>query len=183
MGYTMEFQDLRLRFDLHTRWKEAVGFHGKPCAKLALGVRVCGTALDKLGLHEPEGGRLVCVSEHDGCCVDAIQTGLHCTIGKKHLLFYKTGKLIFTIYDLRTGHAVRICTLPEIESRIQTMRPEEILKMPEEALFRFEEARPMTERVKTKVHLACTADAEDIPPRSPGVQDCPDQFRRFDLPK
>lgn len=179
----MEIQDKHTWFRLQTRWKEAVGFHGKPCAQLALGVRVCSTALARLGLKEADGDRLVCVSEHDGCCVDAIQIGLHCTSGKKHLLFYKTGKLVFTVYDLWTNQAVRICARQEIEAQIGTMPPEAVLRMPEEKLFRFEEARPMTERVRTKVQLACTAAADSIPPRDPGVQDCPDQFRQFDLPK
>lgn len=180
---TMEIQDKHTRFHCHAQWKEAVSFHGRPCAQLALGVRVCDTALARLGLEEPDGDRLVCVSEHDGCCVDAIQIGLHCTSGKKHLLFYKTGRMIFTVYDLQTDRAVRICTRQEIEDRIQTMQPEEVLRLPEEELFRFEEARPMTERVRTKVQLACTAAADGIPQRAPGVQDSPDQFRQFDLPK
>lgn len=164
-------------------WKQCVRFHGKPCAQLALGVRVCDTALDKLGLKEPEEGRLVCVSESDGCGVDAIQVGLHCTIGKKHLLFYKTGKLIFTVYDLYTEKSVRICTRQELAERIHEAQPGEILNLPEAELFYFEEARPMTQRVKAKVSLACSAAGEGVPQRSSGVQDCPDQFRKFDLPK
>lgn len=180
---TMEFRDRHARFLLRKLWKDCVGFHGKPCTLLAVGVRVCETALAKLGLEAPDGDRLVCVSEHDGCCVDAIQIGLHCTIGKKHLLFYKTGKLVFTVYDLLTGQSVRMCTRPEIEEQIHQMSPEDILALPEDRLFCFEEARPMTQRVKTKVYLACSAATEGIPPRSPGIQDCPDQFRSFDLQK
>ena len=56
-----------------------VRFHGHDCPLLALGVRVCETALERLKLEDPAPGRLVCVSEFDGCCVDAIQIGLHCT--------------------------------------------------------------------------------------------------------
>lgn len=179
----MDFRDKHARFLLRARWKECVNFHGKPCTLLALGVRVCETALEKLGLEEPDGDRLVCVSEHDGCCVDAIQTGLHCTIGKKHLLFYKTGKLVFTVYDLLSGRSVRMCTRPEIEANMQQMAPEDIIYLPEDQLFYFEEARPMTQRVKKKVHLACNASEDGVPSRSPGIQDCPDQFRAFDLQK
>ncbi|MGN1028450.1 MAG: FmdE family protein [Faecousia sp.] len=163
-------------------WKACVRFHGKPCSALALGVRVCDTALTKLSLKEAEPNRLVCVSENDSCCVDAIQVGLHCTAGKKHLLFYKTGSLIFTVYDLVGEGSVRICTRPEIAERIRGMRPEDILALPEDKLFFFEEARPMTPRVKDKVRLACNAPEEDVPPRDFGVQDSPDQFGKFDLP-
>lgn len=164
-------------------WAESLRFHGKACVSLALGVRVCDTALSKLGLEAPEPGRLVCVSESDGCCVDAIQTGLNCTIGKRHLLFYKTGRLVFTVYDLTGGGSVRMITRPGTAERICRMQPTEILSMPEEALFEFEEARPMTQRVWDRVTKACDAPGEQPPPREPGVQDCPDVFRKFDLPK
>lgn len=163
-------------------WTASVRFHGKPCSLLALGVRVCDTALTKLGLTEAETDRLVCVTEHDGCCVDAIQTGLHCTTGKKHMLYYKTGRLIFTVYDLAAGTSVRICALPEIEETIRQREAEEILTLPEEKLFRFEQAHPLTSRTMDKVRRACNAPAEGIPGRDAGVQDCPDQFQKFDLP-
>lgn len=173
----------RFSYRIQKIWTDSVRFHGKPCSSLALGVRVCDTALTKLGLKKAEANRFVCVSENDGCCVDAIQVGLHCTTGKKHLLFYKTGMFIFTVYDLVTGGSVRICTKREITECIQTMKPLEILELAEDKLFYFEEARPMTARVEAKVRLACNAAAEDVPPRYSGVQDCPDQFRKFDLPK
>lgn len=168
---------------IHKIWTESLRFHGKACASLALGVRVCDTALSKLGLGAPEPGQLVCVSESDGCCVDAIQTGLNCTIGKGHLLFYKTGRLVFTVYDLAGGGSVRMVTRPGDAEIICRMRPAEILSMPEEVLFEFEQARPMTQRVRDRVTKACDSPGEQPPPREPGVQDCPDVFRKFDLPR
>ena len=70
-------------------WERSLALHGRPCRDLAIGVRVCETALERLDL-DPETcrERLVCVSESDGCAVDAIQAGLGCTMGKKHLLFF-----------------------------------------------------------------------------------------------
>ncbi len=162
-------------------WAASVQFHGKACSLLALGVRVCDTALAKLDLSQPETDRLICVSEHDGCCVDAIQIGLHCTAGKKHLLYYKTGRLIFTVYDLAAGTSVRICVKPELADRIRTLEAEQVLAMPEERLFDFEQAHPLTRRTLEKVRRACNAPAEGIPSRDAGVQDSPDQFRKFDL--
>lgn len=179
----MAFWDNHSKFRIQRIWEESVKFHGKSCPTLALGVRVCDTALTRLELKEPGIDRLVCVSEHDGCCVDAIQIGLHCTAGKKHFLFYKTGKLIFTVYDLVSGKSVRICTRQKIAEKLSSMKVAEILSLPEERLFFFEEARPMTSRVEAKVRLACNAAAEGVPPRDSGVQDCPDQFRKFDTPK
>ena len=167
---------------IQSLWNDAVRFHGKPCPLLALGVRVCDTALTKLNIGEPEAGRLVCVSEHDGCCVDAIQTGLHCTAGKKHLLYYKTGRLIFTVYDLVSGNSVRVCAQPELAETIRSQRPQDILCAPEVKLFYFEEAHPLTRHTLDKVNRACGANPEGIPRRPAGVQDSPDQFGSFDLP-
>lgn len=161
-------------------WKDAVRFHGKACPLLALGVRVCDTALEKLGVEDPLPGRLVCVTEFDGCCVDAIQTGLHCTAGTKHLLYYKTGKLIFTVYDLESGLSVRLCSQDGLADTIRSREPGEILAAPEEKLFRFEQAHPLTPRTLQKVARTCYTPALAIPSRAPGVQDSPDQFRRFD---
>ena len=167
---------------VQTLWESAVRFHGKPCPLLALGVRVCDTALTKLNIADPEADRLVCVSEHDGCCVDAIQTGLHCTAGKKHLLYYKTGRLIFTVYDLVSGNSVRVCAQPELAETIRAQRPQDILLAPEAQLFYFEEAHPLTRHTLDKVSKACGANPEGIPSRPAGVQDSPDQFGSFDLP-
>ena len=162
-------------------YADCVRFHGQDCPLLALGVRVCTTALEKLQLEEPAQGRLVCVTEFDGCCVDAIQIGLHCTAGTKHLLYYKTGKLIFTVYDLEAGTSVRICTRKEIAENIREMAPEAVLSMAEDTLFTFEPAHPLTSRTLAKVARTCSSPAPSVPGRTSGVQDCPDQFRRFDV--
>lgn len=175
------FLKYRQRYRIHKFWADSVRFHGKSCSILALGVRVCDTALRKLHLPAPEPNRLVCVSEYVGCCTDAIQACLHCTAGKKHLLYYKTGRLIFTIYDLPTGNSVRICARPEITDTLRDLQPERVLTMPEETLFYFEEALPLTERTLKRVCRPCDAPAESIPYRDSGVQDSPDQFRKFDL--
>ena len=62
------------------------------------------------------------------------------------------------------------------------MTAQQVLSAPEDALFYFEEAHPLTQRVLDKVHRACNAPAEDIPHRTSGVQDSPEQFQKFDLP-
>ena len=163
-------------------WEAAQKFHGMACPLLALGVRVCDTALSTLQLEDPEPGRLVCVSEFDGCCVDAIQACLHCTTGTKHLLFYKTGKLIFNIYDLSTGNSVRMCALPQLADTIREANPQEILDAPLDTLFTFETAHPLTRRTLDKVTATCSSPDPSVPNRTSGVQDCPDQFRKFDMP-
>lgn len=166
---------------IHDFWTNSVQFHGKPCSILALGVRVCDTALNKLNLSAPEPERLVCVSEYVGCCTDAIQVCLHCTAGKKHLLYYKTGRLIFTIYDLFSGNSVRICAKPEITDTLRELSPEQVLSMPENMLFYFENAHPLTQRTLKRVCRPCDVPPESVPYRDSGVQDSPEQFLKFDL--
>lgn len=161
-------------------WADALRFHGHSCPLLALGVRVCDTALTRLCLEEAKPGRLVCVSEFDGCCVDAIQTGLHCTTGTKHLLFYKTGKLVFTVYDLESGGSVRMVCGSDLADTIREMEPEAVLSAPEDMLFTFEQAHPLTRKTLDKVRGTCSSPAPAVPHRISGVQDSPDQFRKFD---
>lgn len=162
-------------------WKVSVQFHGKECRHLAIGVRVCETALRRLQIDALDRDRLVCVSESDGCAVDAIQAGLGCSIGKKHLLFFNTGRLIFSVYDLKSDHAVRICVKPEVaESDISIG---EILTMPEEALFYFEQARPMTEKVRRKVNRGCEYRGEESHKPLGSIHDSSEPFREFDESK
>lgn len=175
------FQKYAARKRIQSFWTDSVRFHGKPCSVLALGVRVCDTALRKLELSDPEPERLVCVSEYVGCCTDAVQVCLHCTAGKKHLLYYKTGRLIFTIYDLYSENSVRICAKPEISESLRDLQPEQVLSMPEDALFYFEEALPLAERTRKRVCRPCDAPAASVPYRDSGVQDSPEQFLKFDL--
>ena len=172
-------QEPRTHDRIQTFWTNSVQFHGKPCSILALGVRVCDTALRKLKLTEAEPERLVCVSEYVGCCTDAIQVCLHCTAGKKHLLYYKTGRLIFTVYDLFSDNSVRICAKPEITEKLRSISSEQILSLPEEALFYFEDAHPLTQRTTKRVSKPCDAPPESVPYRDAGVQDSPEQFLKL----
>lgn len=175
------FQEPQSHGRIQAFWTNSVQFHGKPCSILALGVRVCDTALEKLNLSAAEPEQLVCVSEYVGCCTDAIQVCLHCTAGKKHLLYYKTGRLIFTVYDLFSDNSVRICAKPEIAEILRFFSPEQILSLPEEDLFYFEEAHPLTQRTVKRVSKPCDAPPESVPYRDSGVQDSPEQFSKFDL--
>lgn len=159
-------------------WQESVAFHGRPCRTLAVGVRACDTALSHLGLDRAVQMRLVCVTESSSCCVDALQVGLRCTTGTKHLLFYRTGRLIFTVYDLQTGNSVRMLCKLDLTGEDIPIR--DILTMPEADLFDFEDAHPLTTRVLNKISRACAASTKNVLPRFSGVQDSPDAFRQFD---
>ena len=152
-------------------WDKSVAFHGRACRDLAIGVRACETALE----------RLVCVSESDGCAVDAIQAGLGCTMGKKHLLFFNTGRLIFSVYDLETDRSIRLCVREQVTEAAHG--PEQILAMKTEELFAFEEARPMTVRVRKKATRGCTGTMEAVLRPMGSIHDSLEPFREFDESK
>ncbi len=89
-------------------WEQCVAFHGHECSGLAIGYKAALLAREKLGLARARDEQLVCITECDACCNDAIQLMLGCTTGKGNLLFHMTGKFAFTFYSRRTGEGFRL---------------------------------------------------------------------------
>ena len=98
-------------------WKKAAAFHGHECPGLAIGFKACEGAIAELGLddsHLPAlDEEIVCVTENDACCVDAIQALLGCTYGKANLVPRLRGKMAFSFFDRSNGKAVRLCLKPD----------------------------------------------------------------------
>lgn len=71
-------------------WEKAAAFHGHTCPGLAIGFKAAEGAIAELGLDDTQlpaiDEELVCVTENDACCVDAIQCLLGCTYGKANLI-------------------------------------------------------------------------------------------------
>ena len=97
---------------IHT-WEECVAFHGHSCPGLTIGYKAALYAIRLLDLSFSEDEEVVCISENDACCVDAIQIMLGCTAGKGNLLFHMTGKMAFTFLNRETGKSVRILLKPQ----------------------------------------------------------------------
>lgn len=107
-------------------WTIASQFHGHECPGLAIGYRF---ALEALRLFELDSSfltnpsrfwqkkdwteELVCVSETDACCIDAIQIILGCTMGKGSLILKPRGKMAMTFYFRPTKTAYRLLLRPE----------------------------------------------------------------------
>ncbi|NLM46083.1 MAG: formylmethanofuran dehydrogenase [Firmicutes bacterium] len=89
-------------------WEKAVAFHGHECPGLAIGVRICEAAMEKMRIGLSADEEIVCVTENDACGVDAIQALLSCTVGKGNLLFRGTGKQAFSFFNRKTGEKLRI---------------------------------------------------------------------------
>ena len=94
--------------ELKNTWEDCVAFHGHSCPGLTIGYKAALYAIRLLDLSFSEDEEVVCISENDACCVDAIQVMLGCTAGKGNLLFHITGKMAFTFYNRETGKSVRI---------------------------------------------------------------------------
>ena len=90
-------------------WEKAKAFHGHECPGLAIGVKVCRAAIEKMGIGSALDEELVCITENDACGVDAVQALLGCTIGKGNLIYKGTGKQAFTFINRNDGKAMRFC--------------------------------------------------------------------------
>ena len=89
-------------------WEKASKFHGHKCPGLAIGVRVCEAAMNKLNISTSKDEELVCIAENDSCSVDAIQVLLGCSIGKGNLIYRNTGKQVYSIFNRTTNESIRI---------------------------------------------------------------------------
>ena len=111
-------------------WHAAVQFHGHACPGLALGCRMALAAVRALLLDDSFLTRedapfsrnlspdeeLVCVTETDACCADAVQALLGCTLGKGNLLLKPRGKTAMSFYHRPTQKAVRVLWQADIHS-------------------------------------------------------------------
>ena len=91
-----------------TDLREAIQFHGHLCPGLALGFRVAKAALRELKADRPRDEELVAIVENDSCAADAIQFITGATFGKGNLIFHDYGKHVYTFFNRRTNHGVRI---------------------------------------------------------------------------
>lgn len=83
-------------------WQRAVAFHGHECPGLAIGFKAVEGVIAEFGLDASQlpaiDEELVCITENDACCVDAIQSLLGCTFGKANLIPRLRGKMAFSFY-------------------------------------------------------------------------------------
>ncbi len=91
-----------------TDLRDAIQFHGHLCPGLALGFRVAKAALRELKAERPRDEELVAIVENDSCATDAIQYITGATFGKGNLIFRNYGKHVYSFFNRRTGHGIRI---------------------------------------------------------------------------
>ena len=88
-------------------WEKAVAFHGHECPGLAIGVKACEAAVEKMGVSPAFDEEIICITENDACGVDAVQSLMSCTMGKGNLIYKPTGKQAFTFIKRDSGEAMR----------------------------------------------------------------------------
>jgi formylmethanofuran dehydrogenase subunit E len=149
-------------------FEEIVRFHGHLCPGLVIGYRAAKIAAAALRAERSEDEELVAIVETDACGIDAIQMLLGCTLGKGNLIFRDYGKQVFTVISRKENRAIRIALKSDALQRtaeqeallrkaqsgtaspeedreyaaFQRSRVDELLSMPEEALFTITEVTP-----------------------------------------
>ena len=73
----------------------------------------------KLGLeclHEQRAldEEIVCISETDACCCDAIQVLTGCTFGKGNFIYRDIGKMAFSFFSRQSGVGIRLSMKPGV---------------------------------------------------------------------
>ena len=132
-----------------TDFEKCAAFHGHVCGGLTIGYKAAQYAIRLLNLTFSDDEEVVCIAENDACGVDAIQVMLGCSIGKGNLLFHMRGKQAFSVYNRKTGKAVRLVLKLKPEGLrkedslqyYQSREPEELFDVKPVALALPEKAR------------------------------------------
>lgn len=142
-------------------WIQAQEFHGHHCPGLAIGVRVCEAAIQRLKVLPSQDEELVCVAENDACGVDAVQRILGCSAGKGNLIFRLRGKQAFSFFNRSTGASLRVC-LKQIKREMERAERERyILKTPLDDLFDFSiPSYEVPEKARIFLSLPCASCGE-----------------------
>lgn len=132
-----------------TVFEKCAAFHGHVCGGLTIGYKAAQYAIRLLTLTFSDDEEVVCIAENDACGVDAIQVMLGCSIGKGNLLFHMRGKQAFSVYNRKTGKAVRLVLKPKPEGMTrqeslqyyQSREPEELFDVKPAVIALPEKAR------------------------------------------
>jgi formylmethanofuran dehydrogenase subunit E len=103
-------QELQTKDD----YKACADFHGHTCMGLTLGYLAAKLGMQYLEEHRALDEELVCISETDACCCDAIQVLTGCTFGKGNFIYKDIGKMAFTFISRTSSLGVRLSMKPGI---------------------------------------------------------------------
>lgn len=137
-------------------WDKARAFHGHECPGLAIGVRACMAAAEKMNLSPAFDEEIICITETDACGVDAIQALMSCTLGKGNLIYKNRGKQAFTFIERESGQAMRFY----LKGRNEGMEREQylnwLLDAPLDQVFSVQEVeKELPEKARIFLSLTC----------------------------
>ncbi len=95
-------------------YKACASFHGHMCMGLTIGYLASKLAIKLLKEKRAVDEELICITETDACCCDAIQVLTGCTFGKGNLIYRDIGKMAFTFGSRSTGEGFRLVLRPDI---------------------------------------------------------------------
>lgn len=167
-------------------WDKAVAFHGHECPGLAIGVKAYEALVEKLGVRSAQDEELVCVTENDACCVDAIQVLAGCSLGKGNLVYRGTGKLAFSFFCRESGRKIRMILKAKNPGLSREAWMHFLLNAPVDEVFAFSEPRfEAPERARRLDTVVCELCGEGAPENKIRLQqgkkvclDCLNEYKR-----
>lgn len=167
-----------------TNWERCVEFHGHECPGLAMGVKACEAAMEKLGLKFSEDEEVVCVTENDACGVDAVQVLTGCTFGKGNLIYRGTGKMAFSFFNRSNGESLRMIVKPVNREMDRKQLQEFILDSPIDEIFDFSNPKfEMPQKARLFTTVICEKCGEGAPEHKMRMNDgkkvCLDCFKDY----
>ena len=165
-------------------WDKARAFHGHECPGLAIGVRACEAAAEKMGITPSPDEELVCITENDACGVDAVQIILGCTIGKGNLIYNPTGKQAFTFIIRATGRAMRFYLRARNNGMERPAYQQYLLDAPIDEIFDCRELESKSPgKAQIFANITCEVCGEAAPEHKIRIQEgkivCPDCFKEY----
>lgn len=163
--------DLEERKMNQEHWDKAKAFHGHECPGLAIGVKACEAAIEKMGLSPAFDEELVCITENDACGVDAVQSLMGCTIGKGNLIYKPTGKQAFTFIRQDNGQAMRFYFKAKNNGMERSEYQKHLLNAPIEEVFECKKVQvTIPERARLFPSIPCDVCAEAAPEHKIRIQ-------------
>ena len=145
-------------------WEKSVAFHGHECPGLAIGVKACEAAVEKMGVSPAFDEEITCITENDACGVDAVQSLMSCTMGKGNLIYKPTGKQAFTFIKRDNGKAMRFYLKARNNGMERPEYQQYLLNAPIDEIFDCREVEiEIPERARLFTSVACEICGESAP--------------------
>lgn len=142
-------------------WLKTINFHGHECPGLAIGFKAAIACREYLLCSSSKDEEIVCVSENNACCIDAIQVILGCTSGKGNLIINLKGKMVFHFYNRQSGKSIRVSLKDSNSSFNRDEYKKYLLSSTSEDIFHITESTlPPPEKAKIYKSIRCESCGE-----------------------